>query len=304
MRFVDIKNDVAFRKIFGNQKKSIVLISFLNAVLDLQGTNRIQKVTILDPNLLPRIAGEKASIIDVRATDQRGRQFVVEMQVADKAGFLKRVQFYTARDYSMQIERGDDYPKLKPTYFIGILDFSIGFGKNYLSKHFTIEEETGMCILADIQHRFIQLPKFKKKKQELETLVDKWTYFIKHADKLEIIPEDTQDNGLLMAYQEAEKYRWTKEELIAYDNVFMREQDERGRLELAVQQAQEEAEKIGIEKGMQKGMEQGMKKGVEKGMEKGISLAILGLHKNGVPISVIAASLSISVEKVQEIIGA
>ena len=283
MRFVDIKNDVAFRKIFGNQKKSIVLISFLNAVLDLQGTNRIQKVTILDPNLLPRIAGEKASIIDVRATDQRGRQFVVEMQVADKAGFVKRVQFYTARDYSMQIERGDDYPKLKPTYFIGILNFSIGFGKNYLSKHFTIEEETGMCILADIQHRFIQLPKFKKKKQELETLVDKWTYFIKHADKLDIIPEDTQDNGLLTAYQEAEKYRWTKEELIAYDNVFMREQDERGRLELAVQQAQEEAEKIGI--------------------EKGISLAVVGFHKNGVPISVIATSLAISVEKVQEIIG-
>jgi predicted transposase/invertase (TIGR01784 family) len=141
MRFADIKNDVAFRKIFGNQKKSIVLVSFLNAVLDLEGLNRITKVTIINPYLLPRIAGEKASIIDVRATDQRGRQFIVEMQVADKKGFEKRVQFYTSRDYSMQIEKGEDYPKLKPTYFIGILNFGIGFGKDYLAKHYSISKK-------------------------------------------------------------------------------------------------------------------------------------------------------------------
>ncbi|MBK9461689.1 MAG: Rpn family recombination-promoting nuclease/putative transposase [Sphingobacteriales bacterium] len=132
MRFADIKNDVAFRKIFGNQKKSIVLVSFLNAVLDLEGLNRITKVTIINPYLLPRIAGEKASIIDVRATDQRGRQFIVEMQVADKKGFEKRVQFYTSRDYSMQIEKGEDYPKLKPTYFIGILNLALDLGKTTL----------------------------------------------------------------------------------------------------------------------------------------------------------------------------
>lgn len=102
MKFVDIKNDVAFRKIFGNEKKSICLISFLNAVLELKGSDRVAKVTIINPYLLPRIAGEKSSIIDVRATDQKGRQFVVEMQVADKTGFDKRVQYYTAKDYSMQ----------------------------------------------------------------------------------------------------------------------------------------------------------------------------------------------------------
>ena len=97
MRFADIKNDVAFRKIFGNKKKTICLISFLNAVLELEGSNRVVKVTLIDPYLVPRIKGEKASIIDVRATDMRGRQFIIEMQVADKKGFAKRVQYYTAK---------------------------------------------------------------------------------------------------------------------------------------------------------------------------------------------------------------
>ena len=242
MKFVDVKNDVAFRKIFGNQKKSIVLISFLNAVLDLEGSNRISKATIIDPYLLPRLKGEKASILDVRATDQRGRQFIVEMQVADKKGFDKRVQFYTSRDYSMQIDRGEDYPKLKPTYFIGILNFGIVFGKNYLAKHYSIEEETGHCVLSDIQHRFIQLTKFKKKRHELVSLIDKWTFFIKNAENLDLIPEDIEDEGLKIAYQEADKHSWKKEELIAYENAGIREQDQKGEIEFAKEEGKEEKE--------------------------------------------------------------
>ena len=278
MKFVDIKNDVAFRKIFGNQKKSVVLISFLNAVLRLEGNNRITKVTVIDPYLLPRIAGEKASIIDVRATDQRNRQFVVEMQVADLKGFESRVQYYTARDYSMQIEKGDDYPKLKPTYFIGILNFGIGFGKLYLSKHFTVEEETGDCVLDGIQYRFIQLTKFKKKKHELVDMVDKWTYFIKHAQKLEVIPDDIEDEGLITAYKEADKHSWKKEELIAYDNASMREQDERGR--------EEKAEERGIEQGENK-------KEIE---------TIVKLYMKGKMAAEISDLLDIDIVRVQQII--
>ncbi len=271
MKFVDIKNDVAFRKIFGNQKKSIVLISFLNAILNLEGTYRIQKITILNPYLLPRIAGEKASIIDVRATDQRGRQFIVEIQVADKKGFEKRVQFYTSRDYSMQIERGEDYPKLKPTYFIGILNFSIGFGKEYLAKHYSIEEETGISVLDDIQYRFIQLTKFKKKRHELVSLIDKWTFFIKHAENLNVIPDGTDDEGLRTAYQEADKHTWKKEDLIAYDNAGMREQDERGREELAEERGKEQAKTEMILEMASEGMTIGQIAKIAKKTEQEIS---------------------------------
>ena len=290
MRFADIKNDVAFRKIFGNQKKSIVLVSFLNAVLDLEGLNRITKVTIINPYLLPRIAGEKASIIDVRATDQRGRQFIVEMQVADKKGFEKRVQFYTSRDYSMQIEKGEDYPKLKPTYFIGILNFGIGFGKDYLAKHYSIEEETGISVLNDIQHRFIQLTKFKKKRHELNNLIDKWTFFIKYAGHLDVIPDNIEDEGLKIAYQEADKYTWKKEDLIAYDNLSMRVQDERGERELAEERATE------------KGIEKGVEIGVEIGKETERKAMVLKLYKKGKTATEIADLLDVSVEIVQQII--
>ncbi len=38
MQFVDPRNDIAFRKIFGDEQHKGVLISFLNALLDLGGT--------------------------------------------------------------------------------------------------------------------------------------------------------------------------------------------------------------------------------------------------------------------------
>ena len=246
MRFVDIKNDVAFRKIFGNEKKTIVLISFLNAVLRLDGENAIVSVMLVDPNLFPRIAGEKASIIDVRATDQAGRHFVVEMQVADPKGFSKRVQYYTSREYSSQIDTGEKYFELQPTYFIGILNFDLGKNPNYFTNHLILDNETYENVLNDIKFSFIQLKKFNKNEFELETLIDKWTYFIKNASDLDVVPQFANtDEGLKEAFIEADMHLWSKEQWKQYDDSKMREQDERGVLQKATEVAKLEGRNEG-----------------------------------------------------------
>ena len=49
MQFADVKTDIAFRKIFGNEQHKEILIGFLNAVLDLQGDKRIHSLTLKDP---------------------------------------------------------------------------------------------------------------------------------------------------------------------------------------------------------------------------------------------------------------
>lgn len=237
MRFVDVKNDVAFRKIFGNENKTEIIISFLNAILKLEDDRRIAEITIANPYQLPRIAGEKASIIDVKAVDKKGRQFVVEMQVADVHGFDKRVQYYACRDYSMQINRGEEYAQLKPTYLIAILDFNYFESKSYLSHHIIVNEETQEHKLTDIQFTFIELKKFSLKVDELKTLIEKWVFFIKDAEGLDVIPDNVEDEGLREAYMGAEKHRWSKKDLIEYDNFWIAVQDERGRLKKAVDTA-------------------------------------------------------------------
>lgn len=285
MTFADVKNDIAFRKIFGNSKKSITLISFLNAVLELEEENRIKSVTFINPYLLPRLSEEKSSIIDVRATDQRNRRFIIEMQVASKKGFKQRVQYYAARDFSMQIDVGDDYPKLKPTYFIGIVNFSMSKGKHYVSKHLTIDEETGENLLDDIKYAFIQLTKFQKKEHELVSAIDKWTYFIKNAKNLKFIPDYVEDAGLRAAFEVANKHNWNKEELIAYDNIGIRETDA----------------KMEIEYAFDEGKAEGKAEAKIQATEKEENM-ILEMYKDGIGVTKIAQFTQKTESQIQHII--
>ena len=117
MKFVDITNDVAFRKIFGNENRKEVLISFLNAVLLLENDRQIVSVDVLTPYQLPALKGGKVipffNGIDVKAKDQSDKNYIVEMQIAEVDGFDKRVLYYASKSYSSQIDRGDLYEKLK-----------------------------------------------------------------------------------------------------------------------------------------------------------------------------------------------
>lgn len=242
MKFVDVKNDIAFRKIFGNENRKETLISFLNAVLDFQGDHRITQVTILNPYQLPKLKGGKVTIIDVKATDQVGRTYIVEMQVGDLDGFEKRVLFYSSESYSDQIKRADFYRKLLPVIFIGILDFKHTENKNYISRSQVRDIETGEQTIKDMEFTFIELPKFKLESNELKTLTEKWIYFIKNAENLEVVPENINDEGLKSAYEEANVQAWTQEELDAYEYAFMREEDERARLDKAEMKGEEKKE--------------------------------------------------------------
>jgi predicted transposase/invertase (TIGR01784 family) len=237
MKFVDVKNDVAFRKIFGNENRTEALISFLNAVLEFEGDQRITKVMILNPYQLPKLRGGKVTIIDVKATDQAGRTYIIEMQVADVDGFSKRVLYYSSKSYSSQIKRGDFYRKLRPVIFIGVLDFEHTQNENYINRSQIRDVETGEQTIKDMEFTFIELPKFNKEEKDLVTLTDKWIYFIKNSEGLEIIPDETDDVGLKSAYEEANTQTWTQEELDAYDYSFMREEDDRAKFDKAMMNA-------------------------------------------------------------------
>jgi len=233
MVFVDVKNDIAFRKIFSDENKTEILISFLNAVLNLSGKNRIQAITINNPFQLPILPNYKASILDVRAKDFKGNTFIIEMQVADLLGMDKRLLYYTSKEYSQQIVSGDKYTELNPVIFIGIFDFNFTSGSHYFSHHAICNVETNEQVVRDMNFYFIELPKFFKTQDQLMTIIDKWIYFIKEAENLNVIPQNLNDAGLQEAYQYANRNTWSKEELDAYIYAGIREQDLRGRSELA-----------------------------------------------------------------------
>ena len=56
MQFVDVKTDIAFKKVFGSEQHKDILIAFLNALLDLQGDRQIKSVTLKNPWQPPDIS--------------------------------------------------------------------------------------------------------------------------------------------------------------------------------------------------------------------------------------------------------
>ncbi len=233
MRFVAVTNDIAFRKIFGNENKKISLISFLNAVIKFPNNNKVVGVDILNPYQLAKLSGGKSTTVDVKAKDKNGNTFIVEMQIVESDYFHKRILFYTSQSYSSQIGEGKKYNKLNPVYFIGILEFEVGNNPNYISCHKVMDVETNEQIIQDVEFNFIELPKFTKKLEELVTPIDQWTYFIKNAENLEVIPESVKDEGLKEAYLGADRHNWLQAELDDYERASIKEQDEIGRVELA-----------------------------------------------------------------------
>ena len=255
-KFLDPKNDIAFKRVFGSENHKDILIHFINDILELKDNQQIESVEFLSPIQDPEIAYKKQSLIDVLCRDKNGVQIIVEMQVAPTKGFEKRAQYYAAKAYSRQLNSGSGedgrYENLKEVIFIAIADCTIFKDKaEYKSDHVILDKNSYEHDLQDFSFTFIELPKFKKDKiSELETIIEKWCYFFKYAantseeDLKKLIGSDLVIN---QAYEALNQFNWTEQELIAYEQELKRIRDNRAAEDYLIEKgiAQERLEFIG-----------------------------------------------------------
>lgn len=224
MKFADPKNDIAFKKIFGDKNKTEVLISFLNAMLEFEGARAIKSVTIANPYQIPKIEELKNTILDINAINQSDEEFIVEMQVEKDIHFAKRSLYYTSKSYVNQIKKAEQYPELKKVYFIGILDFAIFETEDYISRHLILDQKTNKQEVKDFEFNFIELKKFNLALKECDTVAKKWIYFIQNAENFDLIPKEYENiEEFAAAFEAAKIYNWSKKELDVYDYVSMQE---------------------------------------------------------------------------------
>ena len=257
MQFADPKNTIAFKKIFGNEQHKNILISFLNSILDFKDEKTIVDVELANPYQVPRIPELKETILDIKATNQNKETFIVEMQKKDMGDFNKRSLYYTSKAYVSQLPKGNNYTKLKKVYFIGILNFNIFENKDFISRHLIINQETNTQDLKDFEFTFIELPKFTKELKELNSILDKWIYFLKNVSDLSIIPKEYENiEEFKDAFEIVTQTAWNSKELEVYEYIALKEFDEINALKTA--------EKKGLEKGIQKGIQEGIQEGERK----------------------------------------
>ena len=292
MKFISPQNDFAFKRIFGDEQHKEVLISFLNSVLDLSGERAVVEVQIVDPYQVPRLKQFKETILDIKATCQSGRQFIVEMQVEHQHHFYKRALYYSSKAYTEQLHIGVDFTELKPVYFIGVLNFEAIPGSRYLSRHIILDEETQEQHIRDFEFCFIELPKFTKHESELQSVVDKWIFFLKNLGTKDGDDKDfsrifASDPPLLRALDIALYHSLSEDELYVYEGRERRRLIEAETTRTAVRKAEIKA----------------LKEGEEIGIQKGLQIAAKALAKNGFSVDAIAAELQINPVKVQKLLA-
>jgi predicted transposase/invertase (TIGR01784 family) len=217
-KYLDPTNDFAFRKIFGAEKNKDILIHFLNGMLVFKGKDPIIDVTFLKTIQDPEIAHKKTSVVDILCRDNKGNQYIVEMQVANSKGFEKRAQYYAAKAYVSQAHQGGKYENLKEIIFLAITNFDMfPKKKGWKSDHVILDKDSYDHDLKDFSFTFIELPKFHKDIDHLTNITEKWCYFFKHAK--ETSEKDLerlvgQDIIMRKAYEEMNRFNWNETELL------------------------------------------------------------------------------------------
>jgi len=276
MQFIDPKTDFAFKKIFGSPESKGILMSFLNALL-YGGQPIIEDLEIIDPYVAAQIFGIKDSYLDVKAKLKDGTMVIIEMQVLNVPAFGKRVIYNAAKTYSLQLKKGDLYQRLKRVIALSITDFEMFKDQpDEVISRFVFKERTRLFDYPnnEIELVFIELPKLKKQLTEIETITDKWIYFIKNTGSLESVPETMGTiPEIRMAFEIANDSNLSIEEFDALQNELFFIEDHQGMIAMAANQGMQQ----GIQQGMQQGIQQGMQQGIQQGIQQGELVLIMRL---------------------------
>jgi predicted transposase/invertase (TIGR01784 family) len=262
MNYLDPKNDLTFKKVFG--KHPHLLKSFLNAILPLQEGTLIESLEYLPAELVPENPLQKYSIVDVRCRDNHGRQFIVEMQMHWTTGFMQRVLFNASKAYVRQLDKSFKFASLQPVYALSLVNENFQPGKLEYYHHYQIVniEDTGQQI-EGLEFVFIELPKFKARNLTEKKLQVLWLRFLTEIDEsTSEAPADLLDNSeITEALENLKTSAFSKAELEAYDKYW-----DSVRVELTLQSGY-------YNKGLAEGKEEGA-------MLKACKTAITGFAKN------------------------
>ncbi|MEG5044739.1 Rpn family recombination-promoting nuclease/putative transposase [Microcoleus sp. B4-C1] len=245
MIFINPKTDYAFKKIFGSSESKDILISFLNALI-YEGNPTIQDLEIINQNLPRQLESLKDTYLNVTAKLDDGSLVIIEILVLNVQYSGNRVLYNAATTYAFQLQRGEGYRMLKPLIALTITDFEMFRNSPNLISRFVYKEvKSNLNYPEDAMNLvFVELPKFHKEASQLETLTDKWIYFMKYARILSEVPE-TIDSvpEIHKAFDLANQARLSREEVEVLERREQFIHDQQG----AIIKAFEEARQAGIQ---------------------------------------------------------
>jgi len=284
MEKISPRVDIAFKKIFGVEENKDLLISLINSIVSKE--DQVVEVTLLNPYNPKNFHQDKLSILDIKAKNEIGKRYNIEIQITDEADYDKRALYYWAKLYTEQLKVAEDYSTLSKAIGIHILNFtSIIEVDKYHNVFYITEKETGFQYFKDLELHTLELKKFSKDSHaELADIVamvknslDMWAAFLTRYDLLnkEHLPSALDNPVLKKALNVLEVMNFGPEEREAYEEHLKWLRMETSALKKFETKWFSEGEQAGIAKGIAKGekkLEEEKKNIARKMLAKEISI--------------------------------
>ena len=184
-KFYTPTNDVIFSNLFGKKKNKRFTKQFLEHLLEM----KIKKIDVDKNTLFKReYNNTKENILDIRSELNDNTQCNIEMQLSDEENIKKRILYYWSRMYSNQLEKAEDYNKLKKTIAIVLVDFELEKMKDikeYITGWQIIEKKHRKMIYSDdLEIYIIEIPKFRRQSNiDINDILTQWLLFIDYKNK-------------------------------------------------------------------------------------------------------------------------
>ena len=299
-KYINPFTDFGFKRIFGEESNKDILLDFLNEVLAPQGI-KIKELNYKKNDHYPFSVEDRKVIFDLYCENENGEKFTIELQKAKQDHFKDRMLYYSSFSIQEQGIQGPWNYELKAVYVVAILNFI--FDKTLSNKVITYAQlfdiETKTSFSKTLNFITIEMPKFTKKEQELETNLDKWLYLLKHLHELEKIPLKLQGKILEKVFKVAKYTAMSKDERKEYEESLKNYND--------LQNTLETTEREGFEKGFNKGIEEitpllEEERRLKEEAKITIKTMIQKLISKGFSVEEIANDLNKSIAEINEII--
>ena len=219
-KYINPFTDFGFKKLFGEECNKDLLLDFLNELL-YKEEGKIVSITYLKTERLGISEESRKAVFDLYCENEKGEKFIVEMQKAKQEYFKERTLYYSTFAITDQAIQGSDWNfELKGVYVVAILNFILEENETNTEKYrydvMLTDTETSDVFYEKLKYVYLEMPKFKKEADELETHFEKWMYVLKNLNRLNNIPDKLRERIFEKMFTAAEIAKLTKEEYKAY----------------------------------------------------------------------------------------
>jgi predicted transposase/invertase (TIGR01784 family) len=276
-KYINPFTDYGFKRLFGEEPNKDLLLDFLNELLK-EEQGEITELTYLKNENLSTTELNRKAIFDLYCTNERGEKFIVELQKTKQKFFKDRTLYYSTFPIREQAVIGSEWNfELKKVYTIAILDFIFDEDQNEPNKlRYDIkltDIQTKKVFYDKLTFIYLEMPKFNKVAEELETRFEKWLFILKNLHKLERIPEKLKENIFLKLFETAEIAKFNQQEYQEYEDSLRYYRDIKNSLDMAK----------------------------EEGKIEGKTEVAKNLLKNKVSIEIIMSSTGLSKEEIEKL---